>query len=187
MSAAPLKRVSQLSSHSSISISRWLVGSSSNNRCGSSSNTRASMRRVFCPPPRWVIGVSRGSSERPRGARMLESGKWGDSCVRAESYFAWSCESFGLEDKAEARDTISVSSSASETKCRPRAVWSVWSGWKSIPWARYPTRRFGRVEETVPESGCSMPARMRMRVVLPQPLGPMRPTRSLLLILKEMS
>ena len=45
----------------------------------------------------------------------------------------------------------------------------------------------GRVETTVPESGCSSPARMCISVVLPEPFGPISPMRSLLLMLNEMS
>ena len=66
------------------------------------------------------MGVSGGMLESPRGAR-IEGRDWGLENWRiVESDLAWMVESFGLEDKAEARDAISDSRSAWETESRRR-------------------------------------------------------------------
>ena len=57
---------SACSSHSSDSMSRWLVGSSSSSRSGWAASARASEARVSWPPENVLSGRSRSSSMKPR-------------------------------------------------------------------------------------------------------------------------
>ena len=80
-----------------VTMSRWLVGSSSTSRFGGSNSIRAMTRRAFSPPDRTRQGFSTSSPEKPKQPASVRSAP---------------CPAWG---KAPSRDSKMVSSPSSRS------------------------------------------------------------------------
>ena len=174
INSRPSKRVSQPSSHTSASRSRWLVGSSSSSSSAGLIRVRASCRRMRQPPEKVLTGASSWSALKPRPS----SRAW--ALARASKALA-SCSA------ACASAICKPSACASACTSRARALSRVWSpsstksvaGWSvSGSCCETSDRRQPGGMPRSPASACRRPASSANRLDLPAPLAPIRPTRS---------
>mmetsp|Transcript_6626 Transcript_6626/g.19066 ORF Transcript_6626/g.19066 Transcript_6626/m.19066 type:complete len:501 (-) Transcript_6626:161-1663(-) len=179
------------SSHSTLSRSKWLVGSSSNKTFGSFSRTLPSPIRIFQPPEKLATRSSASSSLKPIRSMVfltllsntytsLSSACCCRSCIRSRI----SCICSGLaSDMVSSRRSASLRSStiwfsAAKTlmnsSLRVRSLTS--SSTNSC--RSMAVRRSPDDLTTSPVVGSSSPDMMRSCVVFPAPFFPTRPMRS---------
>ncbi|MNM96032.1 hypothetical protein D3C81_1084960 [compost metagenome] len=170
----PFQPLRKPSSQSMASMSRWLVGSSSNSTSGPATSARASSTRRFIPPDKRLNSASPSSSSLVR----VSATRWSRPQPSAPSILA--CTS-PMASPSNTSAWLRRWNSANQWPSSPRPSATTSNTLPAAPCGTSCSSRVTRTPcwtRTSPSSGLSSPAISFIKVDLPAPLRPIRAIRS---------
>ena len=183
-----VQRLRKSENHATDGRSRWLVGSSSSSTSGRWNNRPASTARIFQPPENSPRSRCSSPGWKPRPARIASAScspkNWSKCSTRSCSSATSAARSMrsGASSRAAASSAASAAASRSSSCVRPGTLDRIMSTSVRPPaiemsCGSQPTR-VPAARVTVPSSTSCSPAMILSNVVLPEPFGPINPTRS---------